>query len=113
VSRVLGFLREMLIAHLFGGGPVADAFIAAQRIPNLLRSVFAEGALSSAFVPTISQEVARGKAQAQRALSAILGLLLLATAIVTGLGIVFSTTLVGLVPRGSRLIRRRWISASP
>jgi putative peptidoglycan lipid II flippase len=100
VSRVLGFLREMLIAHLFGGGPVADAFIAAQRIPNLLRSVFAEGALSSAFVPTISQEVARGKAQAQRALSAILGLLLLATAIVTGLGIVFSTTLVGLVAPG-------------
>jgi putative peptidoglycan lipid II flippase len=50
-SRVLGFLRETMIAGVLGAGPVADAFYAAFRFPNLFRRLFAEGAFNSAFIP--------------------------------------------------------------
>src|SRR5438093_12942584 len=54
VSRVLGLLREQVQSYYFGAGLVTDAFLAAFRIPNLLRDLFAEGALSSAFIPTFT-----------------------------------------------------------
>lgn len=50
LSRILGLVREQVFAYLFGAGFTTDAFIAAFRIPNLLRDLFAEGALSSAFI---------------------------------------------------------------
>src|SRR5258708_31993946 len=50
-SRVLGFVRDILTAAFLGAGPVADAFFIAQRLPNLFRSLFAEGAFNAAFVP--------------------------------------------------------------
>lgn len=56
VSRVLGLARDQVQAYYFGAGMAADAFLAAFRIPNLLRDLFAEGALSSAFVPTFTRE---------------------------------------------------------
>jgi putative peptidoglycan lipid II flippase len=59
-SRVLGLVREQVCAGLFGGGGAMDAFTAAFRIPNLLRDLFAEGALSTAFVTTFSKTIARG-----------------------------------------------------
>src|SRR6202048_2596581 len=58
-SRVLGLAREQICAALFGGGGAMDAFTAAFRIPNLLRDLFAEGALSAAFVTTFSKTIAR------------------------------------------------------
>ncbi len=64
VSRVLGLLRDQVQAYFFGAGLVADAFLAAFRIPNLLRDLFAEGALSSAFVPTFTAERERAGAEA-------------------------------------------------
>jgi len=51
VSRVLGFVRDMVVARAFGAGPVTDAFFVAFRIPNILRRVLAEGALSTAMIP--------------------------------------------------------------
>ncbi|MCK4386207.1 MAG: murein biosynthesis integral membrane protein MurJ, partial [candidate division Zixibacteria bacterium] len=54
LSRVLGLVREQVFAFLFGAGYATDAFIAAFRIPNLLRDLFAEGALSSAFIPVFT-----------------------------------------------------------
>ena len=51
ISRVFGFVRDVLTAAILGAGPVADAFFVAQRLPNLFRSLFAEGAFSAAFVP--------------------------------------------------------------
>ncbi|MGB9004556.1 MAG: lipid II flippase MurJ, partial [Candidatus Aminicenantales bacterium] len=51
VSRLFGVIREQTFAHLFGAGLYVDSFVAAFRIPNLLRDLFAEGALSAAFVP--------------------------------------------------------------
>ena len=56
-SRVLGFVREAMIASVLGAGPVADAFYAALRFPNLFRRLFAEGAFNSAFVPIFAKEV--------------------------------------------------------
>src|SRR6267378_1195170 len=55
VSRILGFVRDALIARLFGAGLATDAFFVAFRIPNLLRRLFAEGAFSQAFVPVLSE----------------------------------------------------------
>src|ERR1700740_1397441 len=58
VSRVMGFVRDILTAALLGAGPVADAFLVAQRLPNLFRSLFAEGAFSAAFVPLFAGTIA-------------------------------------------------------
>ncbi|MBV8119333.1 MAG: lipid II flippase MurJ, partial [Alphaproteobacteria bacterium] len=58
LSRVLGFVRDILTAALLGAGPVADAFFVAQRLPNLFRSLFAEGAFSAAFVPLFAGTMA-------------------------------------------------------
>lgn len=60
VSRVLGFLREALIAATLGAGPVADAFIAAFGFPNLFRRILGEGALNSAFIPLFAKELEGG-----------------------------------------------------
>lgn len=54
-SRVLGFVRDMVMAGLFGATPAADAFYVANRIPNLLRELFAEGSMSAAFIPVFSE----------------------------------------------------------
>ncbi len=86
VSRVLGFLRDMLIAAVVGAGPVADAFFVALRLPNLFRSLFAEGAFNSAFVPLFSKSLQTGgktaaRAFAEEALAVLLTALLFVTAI--------------------------------
>ena len=80
MSRVLGFLRDMLMAALLGAGPLADAFIVAFKLPNFLRRLFAEGAFNAGFVPLFARtlegegkQVARNfAAQAQAVLVAVL-----------------------------------------
>src|SRR5665213_4600879 len=67
VSRLFGFARDMLTAAILGAGPVADVFFVAQRLPNLFRSLFAEGAFSAAFVPLASGALADGGKPAARA----------------------------------------------
>lgn len=57
VSRITGFLRDMVLANLLGAGAMADAFVVAFKLPNLFRSLFAEGAFTSAFVPLFSQKL--------------------------------------------------------
>ena len=56
VSRILGFLRDVLIARFVGTGPVADAFVAAFRFPNMFRRIFGEGAYNAAFVPLFGRK---------------------------------------------------------
>lgn len=63
VSRVLGFLRDMLMARFVGAGFASDAFLIAWRLPNLFRALFAEGAFSAAFVPMFNRTVAEGEAE--------------------------------------------------
>ena len=66
-SRVLGFARDILIAAMLGAGPVADAFFVANRLPNLFRRLFGEGAFNAAFVPAFSGLLAaEGEAEARR-----------------------------------------------
>src|SRR5712664_623372 len=55
LSRITGFVRDTLIAILFGAGAAMDAYVVAFRIPNLLRRLFAEGAFSQAFVPVLGE----------------------------------------------------------
>jgi putative peptidoglycan lipid II flippase len=100
-SRLLGLLREQIFAALFGGGMAMDAFTAAFRIPNLLRDLFAEGALSMAFVTTFSKTIARGGDEDAWRLAnkvatmtaSLLGVLCIA-------GMVFSPQLVALLAPG-------------
>lgn len=86
VSRVFGFLRDILIAAVLGTGMVADAFVVAFRIPNLFRRLFAEGAFNSAFVPLFAKRLetdgaASARDFAEEAMSGLFALLLLVTAI--------------------------------
>ena len=55
VSRVFGYIRDMLVAYMFGAGMFADAFYAAFRIPNLIRRMLGEGSFSAAFIPVFSE----------------------------------------------------------
>ncbi len=69
LSRVLGFLRDILFAWAFGAGWVADAFNVAFRFPNLFRRLFGEGAFNSAFIPLFAKEArGEGKGGGARAL---------------------------------------------
>ena len=64
LSRLTGLAREIAMVRLFGAGVANDAFIVGFRLPNLMRDLFAEGALSSAFVPTFTSYLARSKEEA-------------------------------------------------
>lgn len=88
VSRILGFVRDVLIARLFGAGVATDAFFVAFRIPNLLRRLFAEGAFSQAFVPVLSEyRTRRGDAETKLLVDRTASLLALALLVVTALGV--------------------------
>jgi len=100
-SRVLGLAREQIFAALFGGGRVMDAFTIAFRIPNLLRDLFAEGALSTAFVTTFSKTVATdGEAAAWRLANKVATLTAVTLSAITVLGIVFAPWLVAVLAPG-------------
>jgi len=100
-SRVLGLVREQLFAMLLGAGYFADAFVVAFRIPNLLRDLFAEGALSAAFVPTFAQvEKERGADEAHAVANRLIGALLLVVGVLTVLGMVFAGPVVGFFAPG-------------
>jgi putative peptidoglycan lipid II flippase len=77
-SRILGFIRDVVIARAFGAGAATDAFFVAFRLPNLLRRLVAEGALSSAFIPVFTEHVTtRSRAETLRMLRAVTGMMLL------------------------------------
>ena len=80
ISRVLGFARDLVLAAVLGAGPVADAFFAALRFPNLFRRLFAEGAFSQAFVPVYAKTLAgEGAGAADKMAREALAVLLAAT----------------------------------
>ena len=96
-SRVLGVVREQVLAYYFGAGDAMDAFKVAYRVPNLLRDLFAEGAMSAAFVPTFARALATGgKPSAFRLGAYVVSALLLITGVVAVLGMVFAEPLVRL-----------------
>lgn len=94
-SRVLGVVREQVLAALFGAGDAMDAFNVAFRIPNLVRDLFAEGAMSASFVPTFTRYLTdAGKEAAWRLGNNVLNALLVITGILVALGIVFAQPIV-------------------
>ncbi len=100
-SRVLGVAREQIFAALFGGGALMDAFTIAFRIPNLLRDLFAEGALSTAFVTIFSKTMAtEGDRAAWRLANKVATLTVITLSAITLAGIVFSPWLVSELAPG-------------
>ena len=103
LSRVLGFLRDILIANFLGSGPIADAFFVAFRFPNLFRRLFAEGAFNAAFVPVFAKRLEEEGREAARELGeqvqAVLALWVFAF---SGLAIVFMPWLMPLIAPGFR-----------
>jgi len=97
-SRLLGLIREQVFAGLFGAGKNLDAFLMAFRLPNLLRDLFAEGALSTAFITTFSQKIAtEGDDSAWRLANKIATLTAVFMSAITLLGIIFAPQLVDLL----------------
>ena len=95
LSRILGFVRDFVIARAFGAGAATDAFFVAFRLPNLLRRLFAEGAFSQAFVPVLAEYKNKREAEDTRRLADhVATLLFLALLAVTLLGIALTPVLI-------------------
>lgn len=88
ISRVLGLIRDIVIANLIGAGMSSDVFILANKIPNFLRRLFAEGSFSQAFIPVLSEYKEKKPDEVQLLISSVLGTL--------G-GIITATTLIGMI----------------
>ncbi len=100
-SRVLGFIRDMVLAGLFGATPAADAFFVAYRIPNLLRELFAEGSMSAAFIPVFTEyHTLKSKQDAWELASAAFTTLLTIVTGITMLGILGAAGIVWLLAPG-------------
>jgi putative peptidoglycan lipid II flippase len=100
-SRVLGLVRDQLFAALLGTSVYSDAFVVAFRIPNLLRDLFAEGALSAAFVPVFSDYLARrGRDEAYALAGRVLTTLLVVTSGLVALAMIFPSVVVGGIAPG-------------
>ena len=103
LSRILGFVRDMLLAAVLGTGPIAGAFIVAFRIPNLFRRIFAEGAFNAAFIPLYNKKVEKhGEAAATKFASEAMSGLVLILLILTALFEIFMPTLLGGIAWGFR-----------
>jgi putative peptidoglycan lipid II flippase len=100
-SRVLGLVRDQVLAYFFGAGDAMDAFRIAFRLPNVLRDLFAEGAMSASLVPTFTRAQAHGgKAGAFRLGSSVINLLLIISGLIAIAGMLFAEPLVEMYAAG-------------
>ncbi|SHJ99728.1 putative peptidoglycan lipid II flippase [Roseomonas rosea] len=100
-SRVLGFLRDMLIAASLGAGPIADAFFIALKLPNLFRRLFGEGAFNAAFVPAFASTLTLdGRAQARALAERMSTLMTLWLTLLAALGMVFMPQVLHVLAPG-------------
>jgi len=101
LSRILGYIRDAVIAWYFGAGFNSDAFIAAFRIPNLLRRLFGEGAISNAFVPVLTDYLTRdGKDEAFRLAKSALWILSIILVVIVFCGIILAPLIVKIIAPG-------------
>ncbi len=101
VSRLLGFVRDMLFAFFFGATAAMDAFLVAFRIPNLLRELFAEGSMSAALVPVMTEtEEREGPRETERLGRVVFTFILSAIGGITALGILFAPEIVTAIAPG-------------
>ncbi|UCG38310.1 MAG: murein biosynthesis integral membrane protein MurJ [bacterium] len=101
VSRVLGLLRDAVMASLFGASPATDAFFVAFRLPNLMRQLFGEGALASSFVPVYTDiREKQGEEQARLFSSNLISLLFIILTAITLVGVLLAPALVRVIALG-------------
>ncbi len=100
ITRVLGFLRDMVIARAFGAGMEADAYFVAFRIPNILRRLVGEGALTVAFIPVFLEEHQRSEEQAWKLANAVFTLLSVILIVLSIVGVLFTPYIVKLIAPG-------------
>ena len=100
ISRLLGYLRDILIAIFLGAGFLADAFFVAFRIPNTFRRLFAEGTFNAAFVPSYAAEITKGKKSSNEFANAIFNLLFLSLFFLVLLIEIFMPAFVSLIAPG-------------
>ena len=101
LSRILGLVRDMVLARFFAVSMVMDAFLVANRIPNMLRRFFAEGAFSQGFVPVMARyREKHSHAEAREFIDAIAGTFAIILFVVTLLGVVAAPVLVAVVAPG-------------
>lgn len=101
LSRILGYLRDMVVALAFGAGLTTDAFLVAYRIPNMLRRLLGEGALSASMIPVVAEYAAHpGRADSVRMLRAVLGAAALLLSAVTVLGVLLAPWIVRVMAPG-------------
>ncbi|MDF3867482.1 murein biosynthesis integral membrane protein MurJ [Pseudomonas denitrificans (nom. rej.)] len=101
ISRVLGFVRDTIVARMFGAGMATDAFFVAFKLPNLLRRIFAEGAFSQAFVPILAEyKTQQGEEATRTFIAYVSGLLTLILALVTALGMLAAPWVIWVTAPG-------------
>ncbi len=101
ISRILGYVKDMILAGFFGATGTADTFFVAFRIPNLLRELFAEGAMSSAFIPVLAEyQTKHGREEAGRLVRITFSFILIFVGSICILGIIFAPAIVTLIAPG-------------
>jgi putative peptidoglycan lipid II flippase len=100
ISRILGYIRDMVIAFHFGATGLSDTFFVAFRIPNLLRALFAEGSISSAVVPVLTEYEKKDQASASRLARVTIGFILTVVGATCALGIFFAPQVVTVIAPG-------------
>ena len=100
ISRLLGYLRDLLIAIFLGAGFIADAFFVAFRIPNTFRRLFAEGTFNAAFVPSYTSELVKKKSKSKKFANDIFNLLFLGLLFLTIVIEIFMPVFVSLIAPG-------------
>ncbi|MDA3792321.1 MAG: murein biosynthesis integral membrane protein MurJ [Elusimicrobia bacterium] len=101
ISRIFGFVRDMVIANFFGATMAADAFFVAYKIPNLLRRLLGEGALSTSFIPVYTEYLThKGEDEAKKLVQVTFGAFTILFVILTVLGIIFAPQIVSVIAFG-------------
>lgn len=101
LSRVMGFVRDTIVARIFGAGMAMDAFVVAFRLPNLLRRIFAEGAFSQAFVPMLADyKQKKTPEETQEFVQHVAGMLLFALVVITAIGVLAAPVIIWATASG-------------
>ena len=100
LSRILGYIRDLLIAINLGSGPITDAFFVAFRIPNTFRRLFSEGTFNAAFVPSYSSELVKSKKKADEFSNNVLNFLIISLLGITLIIELFMPLFVNLIAPG-------------
>ncbi|MBI4654396.1 MAG: murein biosynthesis integral membrane protein MurJ [Nitrospirae bacterium] len=101
ISRVLGYIKDMILAVFFGATGLSDTFFVAFRIPNLLRELFAEGSMSSAFIPVLTEhQTKQGMEEAKKLVKIIFTAILIFVSLICLIGIIFAPAIVTIIAPG-------------